>query len=138
MLPCPDCCRFLRAGGRVRGRGAPACAAIHALADQAAGSRWLLTGGGGYDLLQVVPRAWAHLLAEAAGHPIDPGARIPAAWREHASRRTGRQAPEFMTEGNEPGYARLESGYDPADPLDQAIMATRAAVFPEHGMTPLP
>ena len=22
--PCPDCCRFLRAGGRVRGRGAPA------------------------------------------------------------------------------------------------------------------
>jgi hypothetical protein len=24
VLPCPDCCRFLRAGGRVRGRGAPA------------------------------------------------------------------------------------------------------------------
>ncbi len=45
---------------------------------------------------------------------------------------------EFMTEGNEPGYARFESGYDPADPLDQAIMATRTAIFPEHGMTPLP
>ena len=86
-----------------------------------------------------MPRTWAHLLAEAAGHPIDPGARIPAAWRERAYRRTGRLAPEFMTEGNEPDYARFESGYDPADPLDQAIMATRAAVFPpEHGMTPLP
>jgi hypothetical protein len=24
VLPCPDCCRFLRAGGRVRGREAPA------------------------------------------------------------------------------------------------------------------
>jgi len=24
VLPCPDCCRFLRAGGRVRGRGAAA------------------------------------------------------------------------------------------------------------------
>ncbi len=113
-------------------------AAIHELAHQVAGGRWLLTGGGGYDLLQVVPRTWAHLLAEAAGCPIDPGARIPAAWREHASRRTGVQAPEFMTEGNEPGYARFESGYDPADPLDQAIMATRTAIFPEHGMTPLP
>ncbi len=67
-----------------------------------------------------------------------PGARIPAAWRELASRRTGRRAPEFMTEGNEPAYARFESGYDPAEPFDQAIMATRAAVFPEHGMTPLP
>jgi acetoin utilization protein AcuC len=54
-------------------------AAIHELAHQVAGGRWLLTGGGGYELLQVVPRTWAHLLAEAAGHPIDPGARIPAA-----------------------------------------------------------
>jgi hypothetical protein len=65
----------------------------------------------------------------AAGHPIDPG-RILAAWLESASRGTGRRAPEFMSEGNEPDYARFESGYDPADPLDQAIMATRAAVFP--------
>jgi acetoin utilization protein AcuC len=113
-------------------------AAIHALAHQVAGGRWLLTGGGGYDLLQVAPRTWAHLLAEAAGYPIDPGARIPAAWREHASRRTGRPVPEFMTDGNDPGYARFESGYDPADLVDQAILATRAAVFPEHGLMPLP
>ena len=113
-------------------------AAIHVLAHQVAGGRWLLTGGGGYDLLQVAPRTWAHLLAEAAGHPIDPGASIPAAWREYASHGTGRLAPEFMTEGAPAGYADFESGYDPADPLDQAIMATRTAVFPEHGMMPLP
>ena len=113
-------------------------AAIHELAHQVAGGRWLLTGGGGYELLQVVPRTWAHLLAEAAGHPIDPGARIPAAWREHATRGTDLQAPESMTEGAQAQYARFESGYDPADPLDQAIMATRAAVFPEHGIMPLP
>ena len=68
-------------------------AAIHELAHQVAGGRWLLTGGGGYELLQVVPRTWAHLLAEAAGHPIDPQARIPADWREHASRGTGRPHP---------------------------------------------
>jgi hypothetical protein len=84
-------------GGRGQMRGAHA--AIHELAHQVAGGRWLLTGGGGYELLQVVPRTWAHLLAEAAGHPIDPTARIPAAWREHASRGTGLQAPESMTEG---------------------------------------
>ncbi len=110
--------------------------AIHELAHQVAGGRWLLTGGGGYDLLQVVPRTWAHLLAEAAGYPIDPGARIPLTWREHAFRRTGRPAPEFMTDGNDSGYARFEFGYDPADQIDQAIMATRAAVFPEHGLMP--
>ena len=113
-------------------------AAIHALAHQAAGGRWLLTGGGGYDLLQVVPRTWAHLLAEAAGHPIDPGARIPAAWRElrvPPHRPPGARVHDRRERAR---YARFESGYDPAEPLDQAIMATRAAVFPEHGMTPLP
>ena len=45
-------------------------AAIHALAHDLAGGRWLLTGGGGYELVQVVPRTWTHLLAEAAGQPI--------------------------------------------------------------------
>ena len=112
-------------------------AAIHELAHQVAGGRWLLTGGGGYELLQVVPRTWTHLLAEAAGHPVDPAARIPAAWRDYAAGRTGRQAPELMTEGTEPRYVSFENGYDPAEPVDQAIIATRTAVFPEHGLMPL-
>jgi len=111
-------------------------AAIHRLAHEVAGGRWLLTGGGGYELLQVVPRTWTHLLAEAAGCPIDPGVRIPAPWREDASRRTGREAPETMTDGTEPEFARFESGYNPSDPVDRAILATRSAVFPEHGLMP--
>jgi acetoin utilization protein AcuC len=112
-------------------------AAIHQLAHEMAGDRWLLTGGGGYGL-HVVPATWTHLLAEAAGRPIDPCARIPAQWREYAFRRTGWDAPEVMTEGSEPKFTRFESGYDPADPVDQAIMATRSAVFPEHGLMPQP
>ena len=43
-----------------------------------------------------------------------------------------------MTEGGEPKFARFESGYDPADPVDRAIIATRSAVFPEHGLMPQP
>ena len=38
-----------------------------------------------------------HLLAEAAGYPIDPRAPIPARWRQYASGHTGREAPEVMT-----------------------------------------
>ena len=113
-------------------------AAIHDLAHQVADGRWLLTGGGGYEPLQVVPRTWTHLLAEAAGYPIDPQARIPAVWREYAFRRTGRRAPELMTDGAQAQYTRFESGYDPADPVDRAIMATRTTVFPEHGLMPPP
>jgi acetoin utilization protein AcuC len=111
-------------------------AAIHELAHEVTGGRWLLTGGGGYELVEVVPRTWAHLLAEAAGHPIDPAAEIPAAWREYASRRTGRPAPGRMSDGVAARYVPFESGYDPADPVDRSIMATRKAVFPLHGLTP--
>ena len=112
-------------------------AAIHALAHEAAGGRWLLTGGGGYDLVQVVPRTWTHLVAEAAGQPIDPTAQTPVPWREHVARRTGMAAPEQMTEGAAAVFEPFEAGYDPGDPVDRAIMATRNAVFPLHGLMPL-
>ena len=107
------------------------------LAHDLAGGRWLFTGGGGYELVHVVPRTWTHLLAEAAGQPIDPGTQTPAPWREYVARRTGLTAPEQMTEGAPAGFEPFESGYDPADPVDRAIMATRKAVFPLHGLMPL-
>jgi acetoin utilization protein AcuC len=111
-------------------------AAIHALAHDMAGGRWLLTGGGGYDLVRVVPRTWTHLLAEAAGQPIDPGAQTPAAWRDYVARRTCLPAPAYMTEGAPAEFAPFESGYDPGDPVDRAIMATRNEVFALHGLMP--
>ena len=111
-------------------------AMIHRLAHETAGGRWLLTGGGGYEPLQVVARTWTHLMAEAAGHPIDPRVQTPDGWREYANRRIGREAPETMTDGSEPVFARFETGYNPSDPVDRAIVATRSAVFPEHGLMP--
>ncbi len=45
-----------------------------------AGGRWLATGGGGYDVYRVVPRAWA-LTWSAAAHREVP-VSTPAAWRE--------------------------------------------------------
>jgi acetoin utilization protein AcuC len=111
-------------------------AAIHRLAHETAAGRWLLTGGGGYSLVDVVPRTWTHLLAEAAGAPIDPQAATPAGWQEYVRRRTGRSAPESMTEGRPAQFPPFESGYDPADPIDRAILATRKAAFPLHGLMP--
>jgi acetoin utilization protein AcuC len=115
-----------------------AYAAVHRLAHETAGGRWVLTGGGGYALVQVVPRAWTHLLAEAAGHPIPPGAEIPEGWREYARSRTGERAPEWMTDWEPAVHTPFKNGYDPADPVDRSIMATRKAVFPAHGVDPHP
>jgi acetoin utilization protein AcuC len=111
-------------------------AAIHALAHETAGGRWLLTGGGGYELIQVVPRTWTHLLAEAAGQPIDPALPTPPDWRDYVARRTRAVAPEFMTEQALARYPSFEDGFDLGEPIDRAIMATREAVFPLHGMMP--
>ena len=111
-------------------------AAIHALAHKVSGGRWLLTGGGGYDHVYVVPRTWTHLLFEAAGAPLDPAAAIPQLWREYVSCTTSQAAPERMTEGAPGTYTDYESGHNPADPVDRAIMATRKTVFPNHGLMP--
>jgi acetoin utilization protein AcuC len=111
-------------------------AAVHQLAHEVAGGRWLLCGGGGYALTEVVPRTWTHLLAEAAGTPVDPATPTPAGWRAEAERRTGRPAPASMTDGEPAIYAPYIDGQDPASPVDRAIAATQAAVFPEHGLWP--
>jgi len=115
-----------------------AYAAVHRLAHEHAGGNWVLTGGGGYALVEVVPRAWTHLLAEAAGRPLEPGRPTPGAWREYARMRTGERAPELMTDGEPAVYASFTHGYDPSDPVDRSIMATRTAVFPSHGLHPQP
>jgi len=109
-------------------------AAIHALAYETADGRWLLIGGGGYQVVQVVPRSWVHLLAEAAGRSTPPRSRPP--WREYVTWAAAEKPPEVMTEGDPARFIPFDWGYDPADPLDRAILATRQATFPQHGLLP--
>ena len=113
-----------------------AARALHGFAHEYAGDRWLLLGGGGYAIVEVVPRTWTHVLAEAAHHLVAPETKTPEEWRALAAARTGRRTPATMTDGHEPEPAAWSSGYDPADAVDQAILATRRAVFPQHGLDP--
>jgi acetoin utilization protein AcuC len=109
---------------------------MHELAHAHADGRWVLVGGGGYQRLQVVPRCWTHLLAVAAGQPVAPAAAIPEQWRSAATRLTGEQAPMSMTDGATAAFVPVAtSGIDPGDPVDRAIMNTRQAIFPWHGLS---
>ena len=112
--------------------------ALHDLAHEVCDGRWVVTGGGGYALVEVVPRAWTHLLAIVAGHPIDPATETPQAWRDHVSSTLGRRAPSRMTDGRTPAFRDWSEGYDPAASLDRTIQATRSEVFPWHGLVPDP
>jgi len=107
---------------------------LHDLAHELCDGRWLATGGGGYALVQVVPRTWTHLLAIAAGAPVDPVMETPVKWRELARSLTGETAPVTMTDGASARYVPFSSGIDPGDPVDRAIMRTRTAVFAGHGL----
>jgi acetoin utilization protein AcuC len=108
--------------------------ALHDLAHEHAGGRWVACGGGGYELAQVVPRAWTHLLAVAAGTPLDPLTDVPEGWREYVVERYGLTPPQRMTDGGTPTWADWHDGFDPADPVDRAVLATQRAVFPSHGL----
>ncbi|AWE51692.1 MULTISPECIES: acetoin utilization protein AcuC [Streptomyces] len=109
--------------------------ACHDLAHEYADGRWIALGGGGYAVVEVVPRSWTHLVAIAAGRPIEPTTPIPESWRQEVYARTRQLGPARMTDGRWPAsWADWEDGYDPADRLDQAVLATRKAVFPLRGL----
>ncbi len=84
---------------------------VDAVAHRFAGGRWLATGGGGYDVYRVVPRAWSLVWLAGAHRPVPEGTE--AAWRE---RWTG--------EAQRYGQAPLPTAFDDAPnaglPLDGA------------------
>jgi acetoin utilization protein AcuC len=70
---------------------------VDELADRHCAGRWLATGGGGYDIHRVVPRAWA-LVWSAQAHQ-EPDDVLPAAWRTRwsdAALTVGRAIPERL------------------------------------------
>jgi acetoin utilization protein AcuC len=112
-----------------------AIALLHRLAHELTGGKWVAYGGGGYGVVRCVPRIWTHLLAEAAGAPIDPATEIPAAWSDQLRRRGVRsRLPETMGEGRQPRITEWAPGGETW--LDRSISATRTACFPLLGLDP--
>jgi acetoin utilization deacetylase AcuC-like enzyme len=64
---------------------------LHRLAHRHCRGRWVATGGGGYDLDRVVPRAWALLWSELSGRRLP--ARMTADWLKPRRRRRRAPAP---------------------------------------------
>jgi len=113
-----------------------AYAALHQLAHELCGGRWVALGGGGYEPVQVVPRAWTHLLAEVTGADVD-GA-TPGDWRDLAGERGGEVAPTSLSDGRPASFAPWEGGGgDPDDRVDRAVSETRSHVFPLLGLDPM-
>ena len=103
---------------------------VHRLAHEAAGGRWVATGGGGYELVQVVPRAWSIWFAEMAGVQLPP--ETPVAWRDGARARTGEDAPvAFVDEAVEVSPDALARYRAAARETAEAL---RGPVLSHHGL----
>ena len=112
--------------------------AMHALSHEVCEGRWVALGGGGYEVVDVVPRTWTHLTAIAAHAPVKTSVAVPQGWRDHVEHVTGRPGPSRMgdltAEDGPLWWRSWEMGYDPGSDVDRAVMATRSAVFPLHGL----
>jgi acetoin utilization protein AcuC len=89
---------------------------VDAVAHRWAGGRWLSTGGGGYGVYRVVPRAWS-LVWLAAAHRDAPD-RIPGEWRERWAAEAARYGDHHLPESfDDPPNAGLpiEASQDAAD-----------------------
>jgi len=113
---------------------------VHELAHEVTGGKWLALGGGGYAVVDVVPRIWSLLVAEAAHVELDPATPLPEPWLAHAERfghsrllPPGKE-PRSLTDGEFVGVRGWAAGFDPASEVDRAVRATRRAVFPHLGL----
>lgn len=111
---------------------------LHDLSHELCGGRWVALGGGGYEVVGVVPRSWTHVVSIATHRDIDVDAPVPAAWLEDVTTRFGVDAPPTMGDGtSERGqiwWRSWDSGFDPDNAADRAIMAAREATFPLLGL----
>ena len=84
---------------------------VDAVAHRFAGGRWLATGGGGYEVYRVVPRAWA-LTWLAGAHRAVPDA-VPEAWRERWASEAARwdpgPLPDRFDDPTNAGFGRGQS-----------------------------
>ncbi len=116
-----------------------AAEAMHRWAHEFAEDRWLVTGGGGYEVVDVVPRIWTLVMAELSGSPIEPTTRVPEPWRIYVAEHWGRVAPLRMTDGVEPAITRWradDAATAQVGSVDRSVLDTRRAVFPLHGLDP--
>ena len=103
---------------------------LHRLSHEVCEGRWVAMGGGGYQLVTVVPRSWTMAFAEMADQrlPVD----IPMAWRERAGQRTGQRPPEAFADGPVSVAANLEAKARVA--AEEAVAGLRRLVLPRHGV----
>jgi acetoin utilization protein AcuC len=107
---------------------------VHQLAHELCGGRWVVLGGGGYDIGSAVPRVWTQLLAVCSGDALAADTPLPEEWRADVAIATGQPAPQVLGDRTSVAWHPWESarGTGEHEALDAAVRATLAAVEPHR------
>jgi acetoin utilization protein AcuC len=103
---------------------------LHRLAHEVCDGRWVATGGGGYQLVQVVPRTWTLAFAEMCSRSLSP--ETPMSWQELVVERTGARPPRSFTD--DPVAISDAMTAQARTAGNDAIEAVRRLVLPRHGV----
>jgi acetoin utilization protein AcuC len=105
---------------------------VDTLAHRFANGRWLSTGGGGYGVYRVVPRAWAQTWLAAAHREVPE--RIPEAWlgrwRDEAARYGDRELPTTFDDPPNAGMPMTASQRDAERASTRTADLVRELVVP--------
>ena len=104
------------------------------LAHDVCDGRWVAFGGGGYQIVDVGPRAWTLAFAEMAGRSVP--VETPMPWQELAYARTGRTPPRSFTD--DPAPCSEELRVQTRRAAEESVAAVRRLVLPYHGVRPPP
>ena len=100
---------------------------MHDLAHELCGGRWVATGGGGYDIWRVVPRAWTALWA-AVSHQELPK-HVPEAWLSKWDAKSPVTLPHLMRDDPEE-YPGIPRAAKIADRNQQTVVDVLDRVLP--------
>jgi acetoin utilization protein AcuC len=97
---------------------------MHDLAHELCGGRWLATGGGGYDIWRVVPRAWTLVYGVISHHVV--GDAVPQEWVDRWQPHAPHRLPDAMRDmpsEDAPSYVRTHNREQALRALEQAERA---------------
>jgi acetoin utilization protein AcuC len=105
---------------------------FHDLSHRVCGGKWVATGGGGYQIYAVVPRAWTIYFADLAEGELPD--TVPDAWIDTAMRHGAEGVPKAFRDPlvSLPAGRREEATERALASADE----TRARLFPYFGLTP--
>ncbi|MFT4148330.1 MAG: acetoin utilization protein AcuC [Micrococcaceae bacterium] len=109
---------------------------IRDLAQTYCDGKWLATGGGGYNVIDVVPRTWTSLLSVMADQELPLDSPLPQIWQDELREAQLGQAPEKLGDGEDVWFRSWEIAQDLTRPVDRMISKLRQNIFPYYNLDP--